>query len=55
MHMKFKFQSLHLTNKLVYRAAFYKCNTPRVFDIEHSLKKSDFLIRLNILVDIKVF
>ena len=51
--MKFKFQSLHLTNKLVYRAAFYKCNTP-VFDIEHSLKKSDFLIRLKTLVDIKV-
>ena len=50
--MKFKFQSFHLTNKLVFRAAFYKCNT-HVFKIEHSLKKSDFLNRLNILVDIK--
>ena len=50
--MKFKFQSLHLTKKVVSRAAFYKCDT-HVFDIKYSLKKSDFLIRLKILVDIK--
>ena len=39
IHMKFKFQSLHLTNKLVYRAAFYNCTTQHVFHIEHSLKR----------------
>ena len=50
--MKSKFQLFHLTRKLVFRAAFYKCNT-HVFDIEYSLKKSDCLIRLKILVDIK--
>ena len=53
IHMKFKFQSIHLTKKLVFRAAFYKCNT-HVTDIEYSLK-SGFLIWLKILVDITVF